>query len=204
MRSDLCERCQKRPRVPAVRLFGPPNLCSVCRDTMFSPCSRQALDVRLGWSLIPCRYKVIDASNPCFSRVLPKVDEAWEQNKGILVEGPVGCGKTLMSSILLRRLVERGVSCYFVSVPEYTDSLRKGKPLISVERLKYCGHLFLDDLGAEYDKSGWWFSILYEIVNHRYANNKLTSATCNQFRVIEPRVLRRIAETDYVLSLERK
>jgi DNA replication protein DnaC len=158
----------------------------------------------MGESHIPRRWWALDKEQPMFSRLSRIVETAWVNDKGLLIEGPVGVGKTFAAMILLHRLLSRGASCLFVSVPDLADSLRKQTPLATVEKMKTVQHLVLDDLGAEYDKSGWWFSILYQIVNERYSNSLPTTATCNTFKQIEPRVLRRIAETAHVVTMERE
>lgn len=199
----LCEGCQAR-EVPLQRLYGPPNLCRQCREVRITPVSTGVDDVRMGESHIPRRWWVIDKEQDLFSRVSRIVETAWVKDKGLLIEGPVGVGKTFAAALLAHRLLLRGASVLFVSVPDLADSHRKQAPLATVAQMKSVQHLILDDLGAEYDKTGWWFSILYQIVNERYSNSLPTTATCNTFKQIEPRVLRRIAETAHVVTMERE
>lgn len=198
-----CEKCQKHDVNP-IRLYGPPNLCRRCREQAVVPAALGADDVRWGMCHLPSRYRVLEPASPVLAKISKYVDEAWTRDVGILVEGPVGCGKTLLVSSLVHRLMARGANCLFVSVPETVDALRSQESPISIERMKSVQHLVLDDLGAEYDKSGWWYSILYQIVNDRYNNGKPTSATCNVFKQIEPRIMRRIAEQAYIVSMEKK
>lgn len=199
----LCDGCRKRP-APLQRLYGPPNLCRQCREVRVTPCETGAADVRMSESHIPRRWRVIDKDVPLFSRVSRIVEMAWVNDQGLLIEGAVGVGKTFAAALLCHRLLARSASVQWVSVPDLADSLRKQTPLVSVEKMKTVQHLVLDDLGAEYDKSGYWFSILYQIVNVRYSNHLPTTATCNAFKQIEPRVLRRIAETALVVTMERE
>jgi len=152
---------------------------------------------------LPHRYWSLDRENPALSSASRIVDDAWRKDQGLLIEGPVGTGKTLAAAVLTHRLLERGARVLFVSAPSISDALRRQASKITVEQMQTVQHLVIDDLGAEFDKSGWWFSILYQIVNERYVNLKPTTATCNSFKQVEPRILRRVAEQACVVAMER-
>lgn len=90
--------------------------------------------------------------------------------KGILMMGPTGLGKTHLSLSIANRVIERGYSAIYGSVPELLRMLnneqfgRSDKDTMSL--LTGCELLILDDLGAE-NNSDYSVSLLYEIINAR-------------------------------------
>ncbi len=90
--------------------------------------------------------------------------------KGILMMGATGLGKTHLSLAIANRVIERGYSAIYGSVPELLRMLnneqfgRSDKDTMSL--LTGCELLILDDLGAE-NNSDYSVSLLYEIINAR-------------------------------------
>jgi DNA replication protein DnaC len=134
--------------------------------------------------------------------LLPLVNAAIAEDRGVFLEGVPGAGKTLAVALLSCSLVRHGVDCLFVNTPEFVNQARAAQNKDELfQRLALAQHLILDDLGAEYDKSGWWAAALYSIVNSRYEKQKPMSATTNSFETLDGRVLRRIAELAKTYSL---
>jgi DNA replication protein DnaC len=63
-------------------------------------------------------------------------------------------------------------------------------------------HLILDDVGAAFDNSGWFTSILYSIVDKRMNASLPTWAAMNDAKTVDARVLRRLTENNLVVQLK--
>lgn len=115
--------------------------------------------------------------------------EAWSRgytrhsNRGLLLEGPVGVGKTYLLTALVMELAMRQVSIKFVDFFELLTSLKAGysnnkadeallNPLINVEVL------VIDELGKGRN-SDWELSVLDQLVMGRYNQNKVILASTN-------------------------
>jgi len=89
---------------------------------------------------------------------------------GIFMMGATGLGKTHLSLAIANRVIERGYSAIYGSVPELLRMLnneqfgRSDKDTMSL--LMGCELLILDDLGAE-NITDYSLSLLYEIINAR-------------------------------------
>lgn len=89
---------------------------------------------------------------------------------GIFMTGATGLGKTHLSLAIANRVIERGYSAIYGSVPELLRMLnneqfgRSDKDTMSL--LTGCELLILDDLGAE-NTTEYSLSLLYEIINAR-------------------------------------
>ncbi len=92
------------------------------------------------------------------------------KGSGIFMTGGTGLGKTHLSLAIANRVIERGYSAIYGSVPELLRMLtneqfgRSDKDTMSL--LTGCELLILDDLGAE-NSSDYSVSLLYEIINAR-------------------------------------
>ncbi len=88
-------------------------------------CRKQADRVKLlEDARIPCRYRGCSLSNyrlspgngsqlQAFNYAFKLADEYPAVDRGLLLMGTVGVGKTHLATAILRGLVERGVSCLF-------------------------------------------------------------------------------------------
>jgi len=130
------------------------------------------------------------------------VDAAIDKQLGLHCVGPTGSGKTLALAVLAKQLIQYGVPVAFINVPQFTAWLRQNPDRQEEQsrRLTNTRHLILDDLGAEYDKSGWWGSWLLAVADARYGAGRATSSSCNSAKGIEDRVLRRV--TEFALTTE--
>ena len=103
--------------------------------------------------------------------------------RGLILEGPVGAGKTYLLTALVMSLAQRQVSVKFADFFELLTSLKSGysnnkaddaliKPLIDVDVL------VIDELGKGRN-SDWELSVLDQLVMGRYNQNKIILASTN-------------------------
>ncbi|MFA4835562.1 MAG: ATP-binding protein [Dehalococcoidia bacterium] len=92
----------------------------------------------------------------------------------LVLLGPAGSGKTHLASAVTNRQIELKRTVFFASVPELLDRLRptfgsdaKRENEPSLEKIKTCSLLVLDDLGME-TATAWAREKLYQILNYRY------------------------------------
>ncbi len=115
------------------------------------------------------------------------------ENKGLIISGPVGIGKTYMITALARRLAERGVSVRFVDFFQLISQIKGAyaenrsdqdilRPLIAVDVL------VIDELGKGRN-TDFEATVLDQLVMNRYNQNKILVATTNlsiQSRASDP------------------
>lgn len=100
---------------------------------------------------------------------------------GIVLRGPVGCGKTHEAVAAFRYLVrERAMlPAVAVTVPALLDGLRPGRePVETLDAVESAGLLLLDDLAAE-RSTDWTAEVLYRVIDARYARKLPTIVTTN-------------------------
>jgi DNA replication protein DnaC len=109
----------------------------------------------------------------------------WVCNpKSLIVQGDVGCGKTYFCFCLMREALK------LENIQEaiYLDSTELDSNLLNaiqndseyklLQKYKTAELLFIDDFGRE-RKTDRMFRQLYEIINYRYANEKITLISTN-------------------------
>lgn len=108
----------------------------------------------------------------------------WEKRRtdgrGLMLVGPVGCGKSHLLYAVLQELVRRGVSGFGQTVPDLLDELRPGNDNADekLRLLREIQLLLLDDLGAQRDTE-WVTERLFVVLNARYNNVLPTLITSN-------------------------
>lgn len=112
--------------------------------------------------------------------------EKWnpEMQRGILLFGPVGTGKSAACRAIIERWKNSSYKCLFVSVVDAMQALRNGisDPANSLEyeekKLLAPSLLVLDDLGAE-KSTDWTQERLFTIFEKRAAKKNHTMFTTN-------------------------
>lgn len=154
-------------------------------------------------------YKVTPKNRDLFEAARRFVDSYTEDgDRGLLLSGNVGVGKTHLAIAIGRHLAERGVWPYFTSFVKVTAAIKQSwgvrdfsggqmSERMIREPLLTKNLLILDDLGAEQrDKQdqGWTTELVYDIVQSRYEAMLPTVITTNlSLDAIEERYSARIA-----------
>lgn len=106
-------------------------------------------------------------------------------DRGLLFMGPAGVGKTHLAVAIIRGLIEKGfagVFCEFGSLlKEIQDSynpISKSSELKVLAPIYQTDVLVLDELGATIP-TDWVRDTMYQIINKRYNDEKLTIFTTN-------------------------
>lgn len=113
-------------------------------------------------------------------------DEYPAVESGLLFMGPVGVGKTHLAIAVLKDLVEKkGVSCLFYESGSLLKAIQDSyNPVSQTSEMRVLAPVYqaevllLDELGASVP-TNWVRDTLYQIINARYNNKKLTIFTTN-------------------------
>jgi len=118
-----------------------------------------------------------------------KYCENWEtmlaNNRGLLIHGVAGNGKTFFSFSIANELYRQGKAVMAISVTRILDIIKDSYAshgemgeIDVFNTIGECSLLILDDLGVEY-KTNWSYEKLYSIIDTRYRANKPTIITTN-------------------------
>ena len=125
--------------------------------------------------------------------------------------GPAGVGKTHLAVAIIRGLIEKGFAGIFSEfgalLKEIQDSynpISKSSELKVLAPIYQIDVLVLDELGATVP-TDWVRDTMYQIINKRYNDNKLTIFTTNYFdeprlqteKVLEERISARLRSRLY-------
>ncbi|HEX8846367.1 MAG TPA: ATP-binding protein [Pyrinomonadaceae bacterium] len=112
-------------------------------------------------------------------REYPAVD------RGLLLMGTCGVGKTHLSVAVLRGLIEKGIPCLFYEFGTLLKEIQNSyNPVSQTSELKVLAPVFeaevlvLDELGAS-KPTDWVRDTMMQIINTRYNDRKLTIFTTN-------------------------
>ncbi len=114
------------------------------------------------------------------------VEEFPAVDSGLLFMGPVGVGKTHLSIAVLKELVQKkGVNCLFYESGSLLKAIQDSyNPVSQTSEMRVLAPVYqadvlvLDELGATVP-TNWVRDTLYQIINTRYNNQKLTIFTTN-------------------------
>jgi DNA replication protein DnaC len=114
------------------------------------------------------------------------VDQYPAVDKGLLLMGGVGVGKTHLAIAIIRALIEtKGVACLFYESGSLLKAIQESYSTISqTSEMRVLAPVYdtevlvLDELGAIVP-TDWVRDTLYQIINTRYNNSKLTIFTTN-------------------------
>ncbi len=121
------------------------------------------------------------------------VDDYPAVEAGLLFMGPVGVGKTHLAVAILKELIEKkGIACLFYESGSLLKAIQDSyNPISQTSETRVLAPVYqaevlvLDELGASV-ATNWVRDTLYQIINTRYNNKRLTIFTTNYLD--EPRV----------------
>jgi DNA replication protein DnaC len=124
-----------------------------------------------------------------FNYAFKLVDEYPAIDRGLLFMGPVGTGKTHLSTAILRGLIEKGIPCLFYEFGALLKEIQNSyNPVSQTSELKVRAPVYetevlvLDELGAV-KPTDWVRDTMMQIINTRYNDKKLTIFTTNYLDV---------------------
>lgn len=104
---------------------------------------------------------------------------------GLLLMGPVGVGKTHLAVAVLRGLIGKGVPCLFYESGSLLKRIQDSyNPISKTSEMRVLAPVYeaevlvLDELGATIP-TDWVRDTMYQIINTRYNDKKLTIFTTN-------------------------
>ena len=145
---------------------------------------------------IPRRYAECSLSNyqpstnngtqlRAFNYAFRLVREYPAVDRGLLLMGTCGVGKTHLSVAILRGLIEKGVPCLFYEFGALLKEIQNSyNPISQTSELEVLAPIFetevlvLDELGAS-KPTDWVRDTMMQIINARYNDKKLTIFTTN-------------------------
>lgn len=136
-----------------------------------------------------CHFQSYKASNPSQQRAFKF---AWQLamdypavDRGLLMMGSVGIGKTHLAVSILKALTERGFLCRFYEFGALLKEIQNSwNPVSQTSELKVLEQIFdaevlvLDEIGAS-KPTDWVRDTMAHIINTRYNDKKLTIFTTN-------------------------
>lgn len=110
-------------------------------------------------------------------------------DRGLLLMGPCGVGKTHLAVGVIRGLVEKGVPCLFYEFGALLKEIQESyNPLSQISETKVLAPIYqaevlvLDELGAS-KPTDWVRDTMMQIINARYNDRRLTICTTNYLDV---------------------
>ncbi len=177
----------KRCRCLEQRLIDAAYAQSGIRDQL-ARCNRSTFDPALfsdapveGRSLSP-RENIL-RNYEMINRALSSFDDA----PNFLFSGSPGTGKTFLSCLMAKEVLDRGYTVVYLSAYEFFRLLEKarfdsrfrdGAPVSDTDRLETCDLLIIDDLGSEFN-TALTNADLFHVVNSRLLERRSTIISTN-------------------------
>ena len=145
---------------------------------------------------IPRRYEGCSLANyrpapnngsqlQAFNYAFKLIDEYPAIDRGLLLMGTCGVGKTHLATAILRGLIDKGVSCLFFEFGALLKEIQDSYNSVSqTSELKVLAPVYeadvmvLDELGAS-KPTDWVRDTMMQIIGTRYNNRRLTVFTTN-------------------------
>jgi DNA replication protein DnaC len=215
-------------------------ICEICFGTGVEvvsgkgarPCSCRASDSKqrsLAAARIPARYSSCSldnfksqpnsSQNIAFRYACRLVLDYPGVDRGLLFMGPVGVGKTHLAVAILKGLIQKGVPCLFYESGSLLKQIQDSyNPISNTSELRVLAPVYqaevlvLDELGSTIP-TDWVRDTIYQIINTRYNDKKLTIFTTNysdeppavgESQVESPRANRKVAALSEVATLEER
>ncbi len=108
----------------------------------------------------------------------------FDGTTNLLIHGTYGTGKSHLSVAVTKKLIEKGYTCLFMSLPKLLTKLRDTYNNDSITEDRLLRHLqsvdllVLDDLGAE-QKTDWSIPKLFEIMDDRAGKSTIYTTNLN-------------------------
>jgi len=172
--AKICEQCQPRRGDQLLEAARIPRRHAACNfDNYRVPAGLSSLH----WALMKAKTLVND---------YPAVE------RGLLLTGSVGVGKTHLAVAILQGLIAKGVSCLFCEFGSLLKQIQDSyNPISKTSELRVLAPVYqaevlvLDELGSTIP-TDWVRDTMYQIINKRYNDKKLTIFTTNYLDV--PRI----------------
>lgn len=193
----ICATCKKPFEVlPMMKyaLLGPRVICGDCRVALARKMDSLSPDIPRD-SGFPDGMWRFEGDPKLLARVNKAKRMAVQNNRGLLLHGPSGAGKTLICTQLGRLLTCCGVRCVFVNVGALPPLISIPDREMLVQRVASAGHVIFDDVGCEaQDRAGNLKALIYGLIDSRYVRGLHFSVTTMNLDSIESQTLRRILD----------
>lgn len=173
----------------------------------------EELTERIEWSEIPkryrgCRFENFDAYTPKLFRNVAILRQFSSERRGVVIFGPVGCGKTHLAVASLVSFIAAGARCGFTAAADFVHRVQGAygnAKEVTREVIDDQNVILLDDVGAERGTESARASLLY-LVDQVYCAKKRIIVTSNltakDLYGFEPRLASRLGEMSAFVELD--
>lgn len=155
-----------------------------------------------------CRFENFDRYTQKLTRNVAILRQLCSERRGVVIFGPVGCGKTHLAVAHLVSFIEAGARCGFVGAADYVHRVQGAygnAKEITTEMAGDRQAILLDDLGAERGTETARASLFY-LVDQLYCAKKRIIVTSNlsakELYSFEPRLASRLGEMSAFVELD--